>query len=192
MPPSPGSAFSIAYFPDVNSITNPERTRGQWFSDGVRESNGTLSPRFDSLIGNGVSPSETFTEDTVITVDCADSGEVVTANFTITETGTTGGVITKVIQSDPNGFSKHARYAGERPKLGSTQSPQSLAAGQSATISVQYLVMGSVSTSAVDYITAIDQSGDTIGGTPLKLTVNVNDVTETVSALALKFWAYKL
>ena len=56
--PSPGSTgFSIAYFPDSNSLFKHDRTEASWFSPQILETDGTtLSPRFDSLIGWALPP----------------------------------------------------------------------------------------------------------------------------------------
>jgi hypothetical protein len=132
------------------------------------------------LIGNGVEPSETFTEDTVINILCPSPEDTVTGYFTITETGTTGSVITKVIQSDPADF---FNLIGTLNNTGEIWDPntqiQTLGAGQSATISVQFVVRDTQSTPAVDYLIAINEEGDTIGGKSLKLTVVLNCVMDT-------------
>ncbi len=55
--PMPRTAtFTIAYFPDSNSLLVHDRTQGVWFSPQVYES-GAEVPRFDSLVGWAAAPS---------------------------------------------------------------------------------------------------------------------------------------
>ncbi len=58
VPAAPGRvAFQINYTPDANSLTPfSDRTQGTWTSPNVLATDGTESPRFDSLIGNAVTP----------------------------------------------------------------------------------------------------------------------------------------
>ncbi len=52
----PGTAqFTIAYFPDTNSILTPDKTVGSWFCPLV-ELSGVETPRFDTLIGSALAP----------------------------------------------------------------------------------------------------------------------------------------
>ncbi len=173
LPPSPGKVpFSIVYTPDANSLTPlSNRTQGTWTSPQVLL-NGSESPRFDSLIGNAVQPNLTFFEDTVIRDSCASANDTLTAHFTIRETGTTGSIINRVTQSDPTDF---FNFIGTLNSNGTrwdpTQQAQPLAPGQSAVISVQYLVPVGENDTVVDYITAVDGNDDTIGGAPITLTI---------------------
>jgi hypothetical protein len=177
VPPSPGKTqFFINYTPDANSLTPlSNRTQGTWTSPNVLASDGSESPRFDSLIGNAVAPAETFLQDTVINDTCANGVDIVTAYFTLSETGTTGGVINRVTQSADSNVFMH--LVGTLTSNGETWDPtkqaEPLSQGQSAVISVQYVPPANLDTTVVDYITAVDGNGDTVGGTALKVTVNV-------------------
>ena len=126
-----------------------------------RLTDGVLSPRFDSLVGNGVAPSETFVLSIDTTFDCWPATDTATATFTITATGTSNSYIEgSVIQSDPtdvffnlSGTLVNGSNTVWNPK---TQS-QELTPGQTATISVQYTVQpDSTNATFVDHLTAIN------------------------------------
>ncbi len=188
VPKSPGKvAFAINYTPDATSLTPlSNRTLGTWTSPQVLASGGSESPRFDSLIGNAVAASETFTDDTTITVNCASSGETVTAYLTITETGTANGIINRVTQTNTTDFSLFGTLE-DGTTWDPTKQAELLPDGQSAVISVEYTVPDNPTISVVDYITATDGNGDTIGGRPLKVTVNVNYAEGSVNPSLLNF-----
>ncbi len=189
IPKSPGSgAFRIAYFPDSNSLTTPDRTQGKWFSDSVKSSNGSLIPEFDSLIGNGAAPSETFLQSIDTTFDCVSMTDTATAYFTITATGTANSYINLVTQSDTTDFfnllgTVNGSNATWNPK---TQA-QELTPGQTATISVQYVVPDSTNETLVDHLRAINGTGETIGDTALNLTVHVTLSAATTNPVQLQF-----
>jgi IgGFc binding protein len=57
VPASPASVpFTIDYCPDSSSLTAHNTTRGNWFSDSIRNKEGTDSARYDNLTGWAISP----------------------------------------------------------------------------------------------------------------------------------------
>jgi hypothetical protein len=120
---------------------------------------------------NAVAPSETFTGNTTITVECAQPRDTITAIFTIAETGTTGGVINRVFQSDTTHFFDLLGTLPDDSTWTPSKSPQPLAMGDTATISVRYVLPVDRNDTVVDSVFAIDEDGDTIGGGPVVLTV---------------------
>ena len=168
-------AFQINYTRDANSLTPlSNRTQGTWTSPNVLASDGSESPRFDSLIGNAVAPAETFLQDTVITDSCVQPGDTVTAYFTLAETGTSSGIVNRVTQSADSNVFMH--LVGTLTSNGETWDPtkqaEPLSQGQSAVISVQYVMPVGTNSTLVDTITAVDGNGEVIGTLPLILTVN--------------------
>lgn len=171
IPPSPASVpFIIDYCPDFSSLTQPNSTQGSWTSPQVRV--GTIEvPHFDSLTGFAIAPSETFAYDMDTTFDCAPANDTATASFRISAVGTANSIIDRVLQSNATDF---FNLTGTLPN-GTTWNPatsaQTLTPGQTAIISVQYIVPDSQNMTFVDSLFAIDGSGDTIG--PESITVNV-------------------
>ncbi len=191
LPPSPGSVqFTIAYTPTASSITVEDRTQGTWLSSDVLEADGkTPSPRFDSLTAGAVAPSETFTGDTDITFDCDQQmgNDTLTFYFTITATGTSNSVINRVFQSDTTDFFNLLGTIDNGLTWNPVTQAQTLTPGQTATISIQYVVSDSQTTTIMDYLTAINGEGDTIGGRSLKVTINVNFVAGAASPSVINF-----
>jgi hypothetical protein len=172
IPPTPASKqFTIDYCPDNNSLITHDATQGSWTSPQVLEGKNE-SPRFDSLTGFAVAESETFVEDTIINDPCpSPSGDTAIAYFTIAATGTAPSTITIVIQSDPTDFSLVGRLDNGETWDPST-TPETLAVGQTAVISAEYVIPPGINKTVIDSLVAIDGAGDTIGGTALTVTVN--------------------
>jgi len=163
VPASPGSAqFVIEYCPDSSSLPMPNRTQGTWFSHAVTN-NGSESPRFDSLIGWAVGPSETFTNDTSISIDCQSDDSIITLSFTITAAGTASSVISRVTQSDPTDFPTLFGTLDNGNTWDPTTSPQTLQPGYTAIISAQCTAKGKQNFRLVDTVTAYDGSNKAIG-----------------------------
>ncbi len=172
VPASPGSVqFSIAYYPDAGSLGSSDRTQGQWYSREVVASDGSMSARFDSLIGNAVALSETFLADVSDTFNCPTTNDTIAVGFTITATGTSSSVIDRVIQSDTTHF---FNLIGTVNSTNTTWDPETTAQflnpGQSATITVQHIVQAGIDMTFVDTLTAFDGEGSVIGK-PLTLTI---------------------
>ncbi len=177
IPASPAKVgFTIEYCPDSGSLTSRNHVGGNWYSPQVLRSDGSGSqqPRFDSLIGWAVAPSQTFAGDIDTTIYCATTNETVTAEFLITATGTAQTTIKRVHQTDSiDFFNLQGNLNINNLAWDPTQTAQQLDPGETATISVQYLVKAKQNDSVVDYITAFDGNDDTIGRS-LKLTVISN------------------
>ncbi len=183
---SPASVpFTIEYCPDAGSLTTHDSTNGQWYSPQVLVG-GVESPSFDNLVGWAAAPSEVFSADTVINVNCAQSGEIITGVFTLTATGTATSTINRIYQSDTTDFSLIGTLSNGTMWDPAT-SEQLLAPGQTATISVQCNTPANTNTTLVDYVTAVDGEGDTIGGRSLKLTVEVNYTAAVANPSLLTF-----
>ncbi len=82
IPASPGTAtFTIAYFPDSNSVTTFNRTQGSWFSPQVLESGVELAQN-DSLIGwaaplSDVDEANSTSEATILPMNDGRSLEII-------------------------------------------------------------------------------------------------------------------
>jgi hypothetical protein len=167
VPPSPASkSFLFDYCPDSAALTNPDRTQATWYSHQVLQAdNKTPDPRFDSLVGNPISPSETFTADTAIMTDCSQQGETIPITFTVSATGTSTTTIAHVYQSDSTDFfGLTGTLSSGNTWLPDTGS-QKLQPGQSATITVYYVVPTDRDDTVVDYLAVVDGNGDSIATT---------------------------
>ena len=187
LPPAPASyTFNVQYCPDSGSLNHPDRTQGVWYSHNVLAPGTTNpDPRFDSLVGNAIAPSETFGSDIDTTVSCNNLDPLITLNFTITATGRAGTVIKRVAQSDTTDFTNLSGYLNSNgDSWNPTSTEQPLPAGQSATISVQFS-LNSGKTSAVDFLTAIDGNNDTIG--TVRASITVDNSTASLSPDSLVF-----
>ncbi len=174
IPPAPASAqFTIEYCPDSNSLMTPDGTEGSWTSPDVLEGL-TEVPHFDSLTGSAVAPSETFTQSIDTTFDCVLASETATSAFTITATGTAPSTIARIAQYDSINFFNLTGTLDNGVSWNPVTTAQTLTPGQTALISVNYIVPDSNNVGFGDNFIAIDGFGDTIGGGPLFLTVNVN------------------
>ncbi len=175
VPPSPGNAaFVIDYCPDSSSLLSSNHTAGNWISPLVLKTDGkTQDPRIDSLIGWAIAPSQTFIGDSTVTIDCAPTNDTITGLFTITATGTYPTTINRVSQTDSIDFFNLGGTLDNGLTWDPTKTAQQIDTGQSAIISVQYVIPDQFNGTAVDYLTALDGDNDTIGN-PLTLKVTSN------------------
>jgi|GEM_PF-954524 len=170
----PGSApFRIAYFPDTNSLKAKDRTQGNWTSPNVKNSDGSESIRNDSLIGNGVAPSESFVQDIDDTVECAQPGDVLHLSFLLGEVGTTGNTINRVTHTDTTAFINLVGTLSSGTSWDPQHSAQPFAPGETATLTLDYPVPAGTNVTATDSLYAINAEGDTIMGHPIKVQVHV-------------------
>ncbi|HZK75353.1 MAG TPA: hypothetical protein VFD13_00445 [Candidatus Kapabacteria bacterium] len=161
--------FRIAYFPDKNSIATPDRTQGNWQS----LLDGKETVRNDSLVGNGVSPSEVFVQNIDTTVECVQPGDTLHLSFELGSTGSIGSTIERVHHTDPTDFLNLTGKLSSGTTWNPGTSAQAFAPGETATITVDYPEPAGTNTTAVDSLTAINEEGDTVGGAPIKVTVHV-------------------
>jgi hypothetical protein len=167
VPAAPGNAtFIIDYCPDSSSLFSPNRTAGNWISPQVLKMDGkTQDPRIDSLIGWAIAPSQTFIGDSTVIIDCAQTNDTITGLFTITATGTYPTTINRVFQTDSIDFFNLGGTLDNGITWDPTKTAQQIDTGQTATISVQYVVKGKMSDSDVDHLYAFDGNNDIIGDT---------------------------
>lgn len=175
--------FRIAYFPDKNSITTPNRTQGNWQS--LLDSKETV--RNDSLVGNGVSPSEVFIQSIDTTVQCIQPGDTLHLSFELGSTGSIGSTIERVNHTDTTDFRNLTGKLSSGTVWNPTTSAQAFAPGETATLTVDYPEPVGTNTTAVDYLTAINEEGDTVGGAPIKVTVHVVYVAGQVQPQVIDF-----
>ena len=170
--------FRIAYFPDTNSIKAANRTQGSWTARKqvfTVESNGDTiaSIRTDSLIGNGVAPSEIFVQTIDTTVECVSPGDTLHLSFTLGATGSIGSTIERVTQTNPGQFVNLLGTLSSGTQWDPATASQPFAPGETATITLDYPEPVGTNVTALDELTAIDAAGDTVGGAPIKVTVHV-------------------
>ncbi len=175
IPASPAKVnFTINYCPDSGSLTMHNSTGGSWFSPQVLKTDGSgqQDPRFDSLTGWAVAPSAVFYQDTTITLDCRKTNDTITATFTIAAKGTSQTTISRVYQTDNvDFFNLQGTLNNNNLTWDPTKTAQVLDTGESATISVQYIVKGQQNGTVIDRLVAFDGNDNIIGDT-LQVTIN--------------------
>ena len=165
-------SFRIAYFPDANSVTTPNRTQGSWTSPSINP-DGSEATRKDSLVGNGIAPTVTFIQDIDTTIECAQPGDMLHLTFQIADAGSAGGTVQHVYHTDSNDFINLLGTLSNGNTWNPGDASQSFAPGQSATISLDYPEPAGTNVTAVDNLIAIDGEGDTVGGHPIRVTVHM-------------------
>jgi hypothetical protein len=126
---------------------------------------------FSVLIGNPITPSDTSYGDTTIMIGCAQPHDTVTAFFTIISISTFGTVITRVIQTDTTDFFDLFGTLDNQYTWDPTKTPQAMQMGDTAIISIKYVVPVGRNDTIVDSLIAFNEEDDTIGGEALTLTV---------------------
>ena len=166
--------FRIAYFPDNNSLTAPDRTKGFWRSstlDSAQDPQHGI--RTDSLIGNGVAPTEYFIQDIDDTVQCAQPGDTMHLAFQIADTGTSAGTITQITHTDTTDFHNLTGILSSGSSWNPETAPQVFAPGESATITLDYPVPVNTNVTARDTLTAVNSEGQIVMGHPILVTIHV-------------------
>lgn len=167
----PGSVtFRVAYFPDANSVITPNRTQGTWTGQKPDKSNIVHT---DSLIGNGIAPTELFVQDIDQTVECVQPGDTLHLSFQLADTGQAAGTITSVTQTDTTDFVNLTGVLSNGNTWNPATSPQSFAPGQTATVTLDFPEPVGTNGTFVDSLTAINGEGNVIGGHPILVTIHV-------------------
>ncbi len=170
IPPAPASIpFTIEYCPDSGSISMHDATQGSWTSPQVLDG-GQERKRFDNLDGEAVETATTFVSSSIDTVACPRAYDTIPFTFTISATGNSPSIITRVTQSDPTDF---VNFVGTLPN-GDTWDPTttsvSISPGQTATLSLLYIAKPMHDTTVVDTLTPYDVNNHAFNQ-PLTITV---------------------
>src|ERR1039458_7320728 len=101
----PAAGKASVWFWYKPTTTARTATWGSWTAPAELDSaGGEHGPvvRYDSLIGNAITPTLTFTQSDTVTLQCADTSiHSVTLSFVLSNSGTQDEVLSKVILSDP-------------------------------------------------------------------------------------------
>ncbi|HEY3875056.1 MAG TPA: IgGFc-binding protein, partial [Candidatus Kapabacteria bacterium] len=170
LPPGPSKVpCSIAFFSDSILLL---ATEGHWSSPSVLNGN-VRSWRTDSLTGRSGLPKTVFTSDTTIIDSCVSKGDFMVGELTLSAVGNAPSTIERVTESDQVDFGPlMAVVNGESVD---PANPMTIPAGESATISVNFIQTSSLSDTLVDVIYAFDPSGNLIGGKPCFVTFHIQN-----------------
>jgi hypothetical protein len=150
-------------------------TQAAWTAKEVDSTDGNPEVKFDSLNGNAITPTLTFTGDTTVNLDCADTSiHSVTLEFLLSNSGTESAVINRVYLTDPTDFTDLTGYDQHGGSWLPATQPYTIPPGAADTIKVTVFVNTQSNSSVMTQIIALDDEGDTIGGAVLNATVNVS------------------
>lgn len=174
----PGAPTPVWFWFEPDSL-NRVATWGSWTAKEVDSADSNPVVKYDSLIGNAITPTLTFVGDTTILIACpngldtnANPVDTLHLAFPISNSGTQDAVINKVILTNPAGFINFTAV-DQHGNSWNPATPNNLPPGAVDTIKMDFVVTPETNLSASTQIYALDISGDTIGGVVLSASVNI-------------------